>query len=164
MTEARAEARPPIPVGIAIGQAVGQAEAVLSRLLAQVLAEVGTGRETYLALQRLLVHGDAIGREGYVRDLADWLDLDLWSAGELADGLVADGLLTLDDGTVRLARAGAELRERIRAAIADISAPLYARLDPGDIEATVRTLRELTKLARAMYPEAAAASADGGRR
>jgi DNA-binding MarR family transcriptional regulator len=164
MTETRIEAGPLIPVGMAIGQTVGQAEAVMTRLLAGVLAETGTARQTYLALQRLLVHGDAAPREAYIRDLSDWLDLDLWSAGELADALVADGLLVLADGNIRLAEAGSELREQIRGTIAKITAPLYAELDPADIETTVRTLRELTKLTRALYPEAAPAGADGGRR
>jgi DNA-binding MarR family transcriptional regulator len=164
MTETRIEAGPLIPVGMAIGQTVGQAEAVMTRLLAGVLAETGTARQTYLALQRLLVHGDSAPREDYIRDLSDWLDLDLWSAGELADALVADGLLVLADGNIRLAEAGSELRERIRGAIAEITAPLYAELDPADIETTVRTLRELTKLTRALYPAAAPAGADGGRR
>src|SRR5215471_6693011 len=112
MTETRIEAGPLVPVGMAIGQTVGQAEAVLTRLLAGVLAGTGTPRETYLTMQRLLVHGDAVGREDYIRDLSDWLDLDLWSARELADHLVADGLLVLADGTIRLAEAGSELRER----------------------------------------------------
>jgi DNA-binding MarR family transcriptional regulator len=164
MTETRIEAGPLIPVGMAIGQTVGQAEAVMTRLLAGVLAETGTARQTYLALQRLLVHGDSALREDYIRDLSDWLDLDLWSAGELADDLVADGLLVLADENIRLAEAGSELRERIRGAIAEITAPLYAELDPADIETTVRTLRELTKLTRALYPAAAPADADGGRR
>lgn len=164
MSETRSEARPPIPVGMTIGQAVGQAETVLTRLLATVLAEAGTTRETYLALQRLLVHGDQVGREIYLRDLSDWLGLDLWSAGELANGLVADRLLTLAGGTMRLAEAGAELRERIRHGVRDISAPLYDRLDPADIETTVRTLGEITRLARALYPAAASGGVDGGGR
>jgi DNA-binding MarR family transcriptional regulator len=173
MTQTRTEVRPPASAGMAMGQAVWQAEAVLTRLLAGVLAETGTAREAYLALQRLSAHGDAIGREGYVRDLSDWLDLDLWSAGELADRLVASGLLTLTDGTIRLAAAGSELRARIRHLIGDVTAPLYAKLDQADIETTVRTLRDLTMLARTMasgavqwgaVPSGAAASGANGER
>ena len=103
MTETRTEDGPAIPVGMAIGQVVGQAETVLTKLLAGVLAEAGATRETYLAMQRLLVRGDEADRDAYVRDLGDWLDLDLWSAGELADSLVAEGLFRLDDETIRLA-------------------------------------------------------------
>jgi DNA-binding MarR family transcriptional regulator len=150
MTATRTESRPPVPVGAAIGQAVGQAESVLSRLLAGVLAKTGTRSETYLALQRLLAHGDDVGRENYVRDLSDALDVDLWSAGELSRGLVADGLVTLTGETITLSEAGAVLRERIRHEIADVMAPVWERLDPADIETTVRTLGRVTTLARAV--------------
>ena len=154
MTETRTEDGPAIPVGMAIGQVVGQAETVLTKLLAGVLAETGATRETYLAMQRLLVHNDAVDREVYVRDLGDWLDLDLWSAGELASALVTEGLFTLDHETIRLAPPGAELRERIRRGIGDLMAPVWAQLDPADVETTVRTLRQITTLARDVCPAA----------
>jgi hypothetical protein len=154
MTETRSEDGPAIPVGLAIGQVVGQAEAVLTKLLAGVLAEAGATRETYLAMQRLLVRGDAADRDVYVRDLSDWLDLDLWSAGELANTLVAAGLFTLDHETIRLAPPGAELRERIRRGIGDLMAPVWAQVDLADVETTVRTLRQVTTLARNLRPVA----------
>jgi hypothetical protein len=154
MTETRTEDGPVIPVGLAIGQVVGQAEAVLTKLLAGVLAETGTTRETYLAMQRLLVRGDEADREAYVRDLSDWLDLDLWSAGELADTLVDEGLFTRDHETIRLALPGAELRERIRRGIGDLMAPVWAQLDPADVKTTVRTLRQVTTLSRGLRPVA----------
>jgi DNA-binding MarR family transcriptional regulator len=150
MTATRTESRPPVPVGAAIGQAVGQAESVLSRLLAGVLAKTDTKRETYLALQQLLVHGDDVGREDYVRDLSDALDVDLWSAGELAFGLVTEGLVTRTGETITLSESGAALRERIRQEIGDVMAPVWARLDPADVETTVRTLGRITTLARAV--------------
>jgi hypothetical protein len=158
MTETRTENGPAIPVGMAIGQVVGQAEAVLTKLLAGVLAEAGATRETYLAMQRLMVHHDEADRDAYVRDLGDWLDLDLWSAGELADSLVAEGLFRLDHETIRLAPSGAELRERIRRGVGDLMAPVWEQLDPADVEATVRTLRRVTTLARDLRP-----AADGAR-
>jgi len=131
---------------MAIGQAVGRAQSVMSRQLASVCAEIGASLETYLALQRLALLGDEAGREVYARDLSDSLALDLWSAGELANGLVADGLVTLTGGTIRLAAAGVELRTRIAGTIGNITAPLYAQLDPADIETMVRTLQRLTTL------------------
>jgi hypothetical protein len=147
MTETRTEDGPAIPVGMAIGQVVGQAETVLTKLLAGVLA-----------MQRLLVRGDEADRDAYIRDLGDWLDIDLWSAGELADALVAEGLFRLDHETIRLAPSGAELRERIRRGIGDLMAPVWEQLDPADVETTVRTLRRVTMLARDLRP-----AADGGR-
>jgi DNA-binding MarR family transcriptional regulator len=158
MTETRTEDGPTVPVGMAIGQVVGQAETVLTKLLAEVLAEAGATRETYLAMQRLLVRGDEADRDAYVRDLGDWLDLDLWSAGELADSLVAEGLFRLDHETIRLAPSGAELRERIRRGIGDLMGPVWEQLDPADVETTVRTLRRVTTLVRDLRP-----AADGAR-
>jgi hypothetical protein len=152
MTETRTEDGPAIPVGLAIGQVVGQAETVLTKLLAGVLAEAGATRETYLAMQRLLVRGDEADRDAYIRDLGDW------SAGELADALVAEGLFRLDHETIRLAPSGAELRERIRRGIGDLMAPVWEQLDPADVETTVRTLRRVTTLARDLRP-----AADGAR-
>ena len=148
MTETRTESLPAIPVGQALGQAVGQAQAILTRLLTGVLAETGTPRETYLALLRLSVHGDTLQRDRYVRDLSDSLGLDLWAAGELADGMLDAGLLTLAGETIRLADAGAELRERTRRSVGTVTAPLYEGLDPADIETTVRTLQDITSRAR----------------
>ena len=148
MTETRTESLPAIPVGQALGQAVGQAQTILTRVLAGVLAETGTPRETYLALLRLSVHGDSLQRDRYVRDLSDSLGLDLWAAGELADGMLDAGLLTLAGETIRLADAGAELRERTRRSVGTVTAPLYEGLDPADIETTVRTLQDITSRAR----------------
>ena len=148
MTETRTESLPAIPVGQALGQAVGQAQTILTRLLTGVLAKTGTPRETYLALLRLSVHGDSLQRDRYVRDLSDSLGLDLWAAGELADGMLDAGLLTLAGETIRLADAGAELRERTRRSVGTVTAPLYEGLDPADIETTVRTLQDITSRAR----------------
>jgi hypothetical protein len=148
MTETPTQAGPRIPAGLALGQAVGQAQLVLTRLLSGVLAETGTKRETYLALQRLSVHGDSLARDRYVRDLSDWLDLDLWAAGELTGSMLDARLLALAGETVRLAPAGAELRERIRRSVGAVNGPLYEALDPADIETTVRTLQDITSRAR----------------
>ena len=148
MTETRTESLPANPVGQALGQAVGQAQTVLTRVLTGVLAKTGTPRETYLALLRLSVHGDTLQRDRYVRDLSDSLGLDLWAAGELADGMLDAGLLTLAGETIRLADAGAELRERTRRSVGTVTAPLYEGLDPADIETTVRTLQDITSRAR----------------
>lgn len=157
MTQTRTEPRPSVPVG----QAVGQAESALTRLLMGVLAETGTKRETYLALQRLAALGDAATRDRYVRDLCDWLDLDLRAAGELADGMAQSGLITTTDGTIGLSPSGARLREKIRGSIAAVTAPLLAPLDPADVETTVRTLGEITARAREMR-SATPPRAEGG--
>jgi hypothetical protein len=161
MTETRTESLPAIPVGQAIGQAVGQAQAVLTGLLASVVAETGTRREAYLALQRLAGRGGAAGRDSFVRDLGDALGMDLWAAGELADSMVAEGLLTSADGTIRLADPGAALRARIGDSIGALTAPVFGPLDPADVAATLRTLQEITTRARAARAAGAPAAGKG---
>src|SRR5580698_4206427 len=106
-------ARPAMSAGQAIGGALGQAQSVLAGLLVDKVAQAGTDRETYLALQRLGVLGDAAARDRYVRDLVDWLDLDARSAAGLVDRLIADGLVTAAQGTVTIGDDGAQLRSRI---------------------------------------------------
>jgi hypothetical protein len=151
MTQSGTESRPAISVGQQIGQALGQAQSVLSGLLEEAVAQAGTKRETYLALQRLGALGDAAAADDYARDLVDWLDVDMWSAGELANGLVAAGLITAEDGTVTIAAGGAQLRAQVAGLIGAVSKPLYEQLSQSDVETTVRTLRGITTRARALH-------------
>ena len=150
MTGNATETRPDIPVGQAIGGALGQAQSVLAGLLVDKVAQAGADRETYLALQRLGVLGDAAAKDRYVDDLVDWLDLDPRAARELADALVAAGLVTDGGQTVRIADEGAQLRARIAGSISAVTAPIYESLSSADVETTVRTLRHLTTRVRAL--------------
>jgi hypothetical protein len=161
MTEAQAAPPAGQPPLAAIGQVVAQAEAVLSQLLARVLAEAGTSRRDYLALQRLAALGGSALREDYLADLSGWLDIDLWAAGELADGLCGSGLLACDGPIVRFAPAGARLRERIASSAGAVTRTLVALIDPADLEVTIRTLRELTARAGAVLRTGAGSAASG---
>ena len=161
MTQNQTEPRPEISVGQAIGGALGQAQSVLAGLLVEKVEQAGTDRETYLALQRLGVLGDAAATDAYVRDLADWLDLDIGPAGELADGLAAAGLVTADDATVRITANGARLRAQVVGLISGVTAPLYEQLSRSDVETTVRTLRGLSAAARAAMASGRAARGEG---
>jgi hypothetical protein len=144
----------PAPVGpgraLPVGPAVGMAERTLTKLLDGVLARTGTSRQTYLALQRLSALGDDVSLDRYVDDLGFWFDLDLWNAGQVADGLVADGLVAVSDGTVTLTASGADLQAKVRAGASEVTAGLYGAIDPGDLETTVRTLQEITARAQAL--------------
>jgi len=146
MTETREAIRPVVP----LGQAVGQAEVVLSRLLADVLAETGTSRETYLAMHRLTVLGGAAAHDAYIYDLSDWLELDLWTARELAAALISSGVLAEADGAIRLSPRGEELRRKINGSVSAVTAMLLAQLDGNDVETTIRTLQEVTAQAAAL--------------
>jgi DNA-binding MarR family transcriptional regulator len=156
MTQTQTETSPGIPVGQAIGGALGQAQSVLAGLLVDKVTQAGTDRETYLALQRLGVLGAAAARDKYVRDLVDWLDLDVRSAAELADRLAAAGLVTAGRETVTIADDGAQLRAKIAGSISAVTAPIYESLTASDVDTTVRTLRYLTTRVRALNLAASA--------
>jgi hypothetical protein len=109
----------PLPL---IGQAVGQAQASLTRLLTGILAESGTSYQTWLGLQRL----NAMGGD-----------------------VVAAGLVTsAGDGTVALSDRGRALREAVLARSAQVTGPILATIDRDDLETAVRTLDQITRLAR----------------
>jgi hypothetical protein len=163
MTQNGTESRPAVPVGQQIGQVVGQAQSVLSGLLAGVLEQTQTNNETYLALQRMAQLGGEAGRDGYVRDLSDWLDLDLWDARGLADSLIAAGLLTAADGTLRLSDMGARLRASIVGSMGTITTALWEPFDPADLQTTVTTLREITLRARSLSSATVPSAAGEGR-
>ena len=152
MTQSGTQSRPDSPVGLRLGQVLGQAQSVLSGLLARVLEQTQTKNETYLALQRMALLGGEAGRDQYVGDLSDWLDLSQPEAGELADSLLAAGLLAQTDQEIRLADAGAQLRASIVESMAAITTPMWASFDPADLETTAATLRELVLRARALSP------------
>lgn len=138
---------------VTIGQAVGRAEAVLTRLLARVLAETGASRQDYLAMQRLTALGGVAGREAYITDLSGWLQIDLWSAGELADSLVQAGLLEASGGMVRFAPSGAQLRDRIVSSASAVTQTMIAPINPADLATTIQILEEVTTRGRALLSE-----------
>src|SRR5689334_3133150 len=131
-----------------LGRAVGQAEASLSRLLNRMLAARGISHDLYLGVQRLTILGGQAAPDAVTRDLADWLDLDAPAAERLAVQLAAAGLTETAGGLTRLTPAGHALRDGILAESAAVTGPLLATLDPADVEVTIRTLGEITRLVR----------------
>ena len=151
MTTTGENARP-LPL---IGQSVGQAQATLTRLLDGILAESGTSHQAWLGLQRLNALGQP-SRDAYERDLSDRLLLDGQEAARLAGDLVAAGLaatVPADQGTeaIRMSDSGRGLRQDVLAASAQITGPVLATLDRGDLEITIRTLDEITRRVRATF-------------
>ena len=146
MTTTGENARP-LPL---IGQAVGQAQASLTRLLTGILAESGTSYLLWLGLQRLNAMGGQPARAAYEADLSYWLQLDAPAAARLAGDVVRAGLATSGgDGTVALSAGGRALREAVLARSAQVTGPILTTIDRGDLETTIRTLEQITSLARA---------------
>jgi hypothetical protein len=146
---------------VTIGQAVGQAEAVLTRLLARVLAETGTSRQDYLAMQRLTALGGVASREAYITDLSGWLQIDLWSAGELADSLVQAGLVEVSGGMIRFAPSGTQLRDRIVSSASAVTRTMIAPINSADLATTIQTLEEVAARGRALLSEGSPGVSEG---
>jgi hypothetical protein len=62
--------------------------------------------------------------------------------------VVAAGLAASGDGTVTLSARGRALREEVLAASAKVTGPMLATIDRADLDTTIRTLEEITRLAR----------------
>jgi len=132
-----------------IGQAVGQAQASLTRLLTGILAGSGLSHQVWLGLQRLSAMGGQPARAAYEADLSYWLQLDGPAAAQLADDVLGAGLAARDgDGTVALSDRGRALREAVLARVAHVTGPILATIDRGDLDTTIRTLEQITRLAR----------------
>jgi DNA-binding MarR family transcriptional regulator len=163
----------PLPL---IGQSVGQAQATLHRLLNGILAGSGTSYQAWLGLQRLNALGGQPARDAYERDVRDWLQLDGPAAARLADELIETGLAEAGraetgraetrlaetgraetgraetgGGVIRMTEAGCGLRQRVLATSAQVTGPVLATLDRGDLEVTIRTLDEITRRVRATF-------------
>jgi hypothetical protein len=152
MTTTQENARP-LPL---IGQSVGQAQATLTRLLDGILAESGTSHQAWLGLQRLNALGGQPGRDAYERDLSNWLHLDGQEAARLAGDLVAaglaeGGLAEGGGGAIRMTDAGRQLRQDVLATSAQVTGPVLAAVDRGDLEVTIRTLDEITRRVRETF-------------
>jgi DNA-binding MarR family transcriptional regulator len=157
MTTTQENARP-LPL---IGQSVGQAQAILTRLLDGILAESGTSHQAWLGLQRLNALGGQPGRDAYERDLCNWLHLDGQEAARLAGDLVAAGLAETGPAetglaeaggdAIRMTDAGRKLRQSVLATSAQVTGPVLAAVDRGDLEVTIRTLDEITRRVRETF-------------
>ena len=63
--------------------------------------------------------------------------------------MVAAGLATsAGDGTVTLSARGRALRAAVLARSAQVTGPILATVDRGDLDTTIRTLEQITRLAR----------------
>jgi DNA-binding MarR family transcriptional regulator len=129
---------PPLP------QSIGRAERTLGALMDEILADTGVTFHQWVALS--LVVGDdedRIDRDELATRLASTVDIDQQTAEAALAGLADEGLLRAET----LSDAGRERYERIRAAIDETTAPLYADLPVGDLAATRRILTTIAERA-----------------
>ena len=130
------------------GRTLAFAERALTATLREHLAQRNTKPETWYALQLIARDGPGLSRDALSRDLEGSPTLDAVSTRELLARLEADGLIE-GGAQVDLTPEGTALHQSLRDYIAGPTIRLLSQFDIHDIETTVRTMQEITKLAEA---------------
>ncbi|MEA2283070.1 MAG: hypothetical protein QOK21_3677 [Solirubrobacteraceae bacterium] len=126
-------------------QFIGRTERTLRALMDLVLADNGGTFHQWVALNFTALNGDSIDSSELIARLAAALQIDE-TAAEAAIAEMADEQLlqTRSGSVVALNDAGRERYARMRAAIDQITAPLYGDLPPGDLAVTRRILSTIS--------------------
>ena len=130
------------------GRTLAFAERTLTATLREHLAQRDTKPETWYALQLIARDGPGLSRDALSRDLEGSPTLDADSTRELLARLEADGLI-VGGAQVDLTPEGMAQYQSLREYIAGPTTRLLSQFDIRDIETTVRTMQEITKLAEA---------------
>ena len=130
------------------GRTLAFAERALTATLREHLAQRNTKPETWYALQLIARDGPGLSRDALSRDLEGSPTLDAGSTRELLARLEADGLI-VGGAQVDLTPEGMAQYQSLREYIAGPTTRLLSQFDIHDIETTVRTMQEITKLAEA---------------
>jgi hypothetical protein len=116
-----------------------------------VLAETGGTFHQWVALNFTAAGGDGIDRDALIAQLAGALLIDDGAAEATLAEMAGERLLqTTSPSEVALSGEGRERYVRIRAAIDQITAPLYGDLPPGDLAVTRRVLNTISDRADTM--------------
>lgn len=138
------------------GQVIGQAHYATRAVLEGLLATTGTTFHQSVALNATAESGGSIERHRLVDRMTSTLKIDAAAVETVVAGLIAEGLLEEEPGEVAgLAQtaAGSALHRSHRAALAEITARLYADLPAEDLAAAGRVLTEVTARANAVLAE-----------
>jgi DNA-binding MarR family transcriptional regulator len=143
---------PPVLTGRHIGAASRATGALLDQLLDE--ADLPFGEWTVLFT---LAGTGPLAPDELVRQQADGLKVPEATVRATVDGLLASGLIGLglgpaggdSDGRLVLTAAGEAVFRPISDAVGRITADLYGDLPAADLEATRRTLEEVTRRANA---------------
>jgi hypothetical protein len=133
------------PARAAFGMTLAFAERTLTKRLHETLAGAQTAPATWYTLQLTAPARPAIGPDALHEDLAGAPSLDADSARAAIDGLVADGLIRVDEGgNVVQTADGEAVHAKLRATVLGRTDDLLGPVPPADLETTVRVLRDVT--------------------
>jgi DNA-binding MarR family transcriptional regulator len=143
----------PSPAPALTGRDIGQAEHAVRALLDQLLDRAGMTYEDWTILFALDAGGPQTG-ETLARVQADGLKIPVTQASATVAGLRTTGVLAETPGrgagsepVLTMSEAGEARFLPIRQQVATITVELYGDLPPSDLEATQRTLAEVTRRA-----------------
>jgi hypothetical protein len=136
-------------------QSIGRTERALRPLMDQVLTRTGGTFDQWVVLNFTAVNGDGIDRSQLIARLGRRV-VDLQGVGEAAITEMADErLLQAASGSaVTLGDAGRERYARIRAAIDQITAALYADIPADDLATVQRVLSTISERAGTQLTQA----------
>jgi DNA-binding MarR family transcriptional regulator len=133
-------------------QILGQAENAHRALFERILDEYGNGYHQWVALSIIARSDGMTHRDALVDRMTAALKIDDAIASRSIDELTAAGLLTAaasDSPGVEFTDEGRERHRRIRAAVEETIARLYAGIPADDLDTAGRVLSEVTERANA---------------
>jgi hypothetical protein len=129
-------------------QFIGRTERTLRALMDQVLAGTGGTFHQWVALNFTAVNGESIDRGQLIAGLANAPQTDDTAAEATIAEMVDERLLLTASGSVvALSDAGRERYARIRAAIDQTTAPLFADIPADDLATARRVLTTISERA-----------------
>jgi DNA-binding MarR family transcriptional regulator len=129
------------------GQDINLAAQATRKALEVVLAEQGTTFAPLAALNTIGARGAALDTAALVGTLAGGLQVEEQAVLTILHGLAARGLVrrrAAESDGYELTDAGAAEQQRIAERVGNLTAQLYAGLDPEDLATTRRVLVTLT--------------------
>lgn len=136
-------------------QFIGRTERTLRALMDLVLADTGGTFHQWVALNLTAANGDTIDRSQLIAGLANAVQIDEAAADATIREMVDARLLQAGSpSVVALSDAGHERYARLRAAIDQTTAPLYAYIPVDDLAATRRVLTTISERADAQLARA----------
>ena len=129
-------------------QVIGQAESALGALLEPLLADAGITFQQWLVLTVTTASGGRADRGQLVARIAGARKIDPTEVESAIAGLAAAGLATAA-GPLALTESGQDAYQRIRGAIDELNAELFA-FPPEDLATAGRVLSIVTERANAV--------------
>jgi hypothetical protein len=144
-----------MPPAAPLTQFIGRTERTLRALMDQVLADTGGTFPQWVALNFTAVNGDSIDRNQLIARLANALQIDDTAAEATITEMADERLLQTASGSlIALSDAGRDRYTRIRAAIDQTTAPLYAYIPADDLAAARRVLTTISERADTLLARA----------